>query len=306
MCIIAGTLRSVSKTNILAIPSLDKTRQLTIYSNKVDVLSESLMILPVPFPETVVFHETLMRYKSVFEDASNSFEKVLMTLNPLQTWSRASTVETLAALPTRRIGPYTVSIANSFEDLERLNPTTFRVDPALKEFLQTQYRPTMGFVCCVLTAGHQEYQPLAYSHQISGETLFVPTMHYHSKSTYTYTPAALDIADDWDHAVYTIGTVYDNAHTRYQDSEEWIPQQQNKIQWAAFPDQFVHGPLAALRCWRRVGAYKNMDLEFQLTSALASPQSSPGRDEEPDSLEHALRGLRGIFKSGILNLRKKP
>ena len=49
MCLISTEIQNVSKTKILVAPNFDKTRQLTVYSNFVNNISESnAMVLPVP------------------------------------------------------------------------------------------------------------------------------------------------------------------------------------------------------------------------------------------------------------------
>jgi hypothetical protein len=48
MCIIANPVVNVASTKLYVSPNKAGTRQLTIYSNDVDTMSENAMILPVP------------------------------------------------------------------------------------------------------------------------------------------------------------------------------------------------------------------------------------------------------------------
>jgi hypothetical protein len=113
MCIIAGPVDNVSKTKIFVLPSYDKQRQMTFYSNAVASPMNNLMILPVPHPSSVRLHK--VEYDNLFEDLSRSVSG-----------SRGFSVATRNAYYGREIldiidhGSYLVSIAQSISDLSRL------------------------------------------------------------------------------------------------------------------------------------------------------------------------------------------
>ena len=63
MCLISTEIQQVSKTKILVAPNSDNTRQLVVYSNYVNNVSNSnAMVLPVPLPHTIKFID-LSKYK---------------------------------------------------------------------------------------------------------------------------------------------------------------------------------------------------------------------------------------------------
>jgi hypothetical protein len=70
MCIISGPVISVNSTKILALPSNDGTRQLTVYRNAVATPESNAMCLPCPNPETIEFESVP---KDIFSQCSSSF-----------------------------------------------------------------------------------------------------------------------------------------------------------------------------------------------------------------------------------------
>jgi hypothetical protein len=283
MCIIRGPVDSVKKTNIFVAPSTDFSQQLTVYSNEVTTGAANMMILPVPYPETVSFKAV---YPTLFSDAAASFTEVdVLTENPLL-WRGSS-----PKLEVFRVGPYNVSIALSLADLDRIDADQLEpVSEELRYMLARTYGPDLmpvpyGFICCALQPGANTYEPLAYTHRALETGLFVPTKHFHGAEEEV-------IAKDWDHAVYSVRTSLAEAHT-----PGIYPRRENAIRWSALPDGFRYGPGEPLCKWLRKGEYTNKDLllPFQRQaepSRPATPPSPTGR-----GLATLLKGLRGIFTS---------
>ena len=69
MCIISNAVENVSNTKILIATNLSTNRQLTVYSNTVANISHNnAMILPVPYPQTIQFHDLELHYEVVFHN----------------------------------------------------------------------------------------------------------------------------------------------------------------------------------------------------------------------------------------------
>lgn len=243
MCIISKPVQSVSKTQIFAMPTLGE-RQLTVYKNHVSSPGENLMILPVPYPETLHF-ETHTLFLDIFTDLHSSLYWTSQDRDEMpHAWTRSATI-----LPVMEIGSYRVSVVPSVNEFNRLDPSVFSFPYELQELLSS-YSPVFGFVCCQLKAGGHEYEPLAYTHrQLYKHSLFLPTRHYH--------PNDFGIDADWDHEIYTIRTSFD-AHRC-----DGIPKQRNRLDRLShlYP---VH-PSEPVHCWKRVGLWDNIDLTFPLT-----------------------------------------
>lgn len=292
MCIITGPVDRVCGTQIFVAPSLDGRRQIVVYQNTVATRQPNLMILPVPNPTTVQFERSVMAYDALFEDAAISFTKFSAYRGGETTLSR-SIVQSSPPLPVHSVGPYQASIAFSLEDLNRLDPTIFTPSEDLQKLLASSYAfgkhsSPIGFICCVLRAGEHAYEPIAYSHEITGHSLFVPTKHFHSGE------ATTDLAHDWDHEIYSLGTELVKAH-RQLGTIHYRPRPQNNIQWSYFPSEFRHTARRELRLWSCQGTYANIDLTFPLQAPSPSMQPSVPRRRNSGTLEQGLKGLWGLW-----------
>lgn len=176
MCIISGAVNSVSKTKILIALNATKDRQLTVYANAVDNSTpQNAMILPYPSPESIRFHD-LSDYKDIFQDCAKSFRPKTMNLSASRSIYLSS--KGSSSLAVFQVGSYNVSVANSIDDLRRINRNVFQLTPGCLEVLAGKYAGNFGFVICQLKNGAENYHPMAYSHTIPS-SLFVPTKHYH-------------------------------------------------------------------------------------------------------------------------------
>lgn len=135
---ISTEIQKVSKTKILVAPNDDKTRQLVIYSNYIDNISDlNAMILPVPLPDTVQFIN-LSNYKNLFEDCDECFYKpsrgntYSMTLNMSYRTNNKS-------LEVFNVGNYQVSLAKNLEQINRVDSNIFKLSQGLKKTLEMFY-----------------------------------------------------------------------------------------------------------------------------------------------------------------------
>lgn len=276
MCIINGPVTSVNATNIFAGPSDDRTRQLTVYSNKVDTAAENSMILPVPFPDSVVLHD-LSYYPNLFTDLKRCFKttrplyKNALSANGYEHMARGAARER-PKLVVHRVGSYEASIVPSIDDFDRLSEQ-FKLSPDVANMLTTDYTniqgAPVGFVVCRLIPGAHEYHPFAYSHTLPGKYLFIPTKHFHPhepEPVPQYTTSITNLGlrshrkpnhgDDWDHVVYTAATdldTHDEDQLRFDGS--------SMVKWQKLPAEFRSMSALPLSRWSAEGHHKNIDLQ---------------------------------------------
>lgn len=249
MCIILNPVDQVKKTKLFVLPNMDKTRQMTIYSNVVASQNQNMMILPVPNGEDL---ELLpFRYKNLFVDLDYSVRKPRgfgMVSDEMLTFSRAATLEIIDH------GSYRVSIAPKLQDLLRLDQSVFPMTESLYTFFQKHYTSEFSYLCCVLKPGLQEYEPLCYSHPMhSSGRLFVPTLHYH-----VHPYGRIDTTSaDWDHLIYSADTTT-NANLGHASKNE------NSVLWEYFPPEFQKRKDCPIRCAGLTGYHANRDLTFEV------------------------------------------
>lgn len=177
MCIINENAH-VAKTQIFVSPNHNNTEQITVYANQVMTeSSNNVMILPVPNPNSVKFID-LSNYKNIFKDLEESYKE--------HTYSATNSLPmklSRSFLPTIDIGSYRITLVPHISQIDNINPTEFaKVRPFIKSILQKHY-PNFGFIICKLRPGKEtDYHPLAYSHSIHNNKLFVPTRHQHNHS----------------------------------------------------------------------------------------------------------------------------
>jgi hypothetical protein len=268
MCIISGPVNSVDATKILAIPSSNGKRQLTVYRNAVSTPATNLMILPCPTPNTVEFEYVP---KDIFKQCENSFTENY-TLSSRGVHKGMLSGNRSAPLPIQSHGSYDVVLVPNMNALYNVPQEFAFLTPEVISFLKSSYAPTFGFVLCKLKAGMTDYEPFAYSHdiQLNGQ-LFFPTKHYHvhshvsefntDTSFYAKAFASVQYSDDWDHALYSIGTSL-SAHTARRKE----PKSNNEIDWSKMPSNFRLGPNNTMH-WRDIyGSYDNVDIEMPLVA----------------------------------------
>lgn len=206
MCLISAAVNRVNNTQLLCAVNRNKTRQFTVYANKVDNPTlNNTMILPVPFPQTIKFHN-LSDYKRIFNDCDSCFSVQAMRLEV--SFGMAKKCRGGETLKVVSVGSYQASIANSLDELNLVNPDVFTITNEIKQFLAKHYQSmNFGFIICKLEVGNKDYHPFAYSHDIADQKIFLPTKHFHmhiNPMSY-FTPQTLvdeAFADDWGHDIY--------------------------------------------------------------------------------------------------------
>lgn len=300
MCIISNRVESVSKTKLFVGAKPLTNRQITVYANSVDNLTDgNAMILPVPFPNTVRFHD-LSNYTNFFDDCDNCFLKP-----KLKSLSNSYGVDGFSTnsktLEVFNVGSYQVSLAKSLDDLQRVNKSVFILSNGCDELLRKYYsNPNFGFIICKLATGKEDYHPFGYSHiMIDNNKMFIPTKHYHEhgfnrsnyKSNYesniesspmfqnfmsdfTFTP---NITEDWDHDIYLYNGSLEHNRDFYDMSKRgtWSGsnlKNKNKL-------DFDLGDLLHFEKHKVRGHKKNIDL-IAVVNTVPNNYMTMDRDED--------------------------
>lgn len=175
MCMISTEVNSVADTKLFCGVSANGQRQITVYSNKVDNISNgNAMILPVPLPHSLQFHN-LASYPDFFSDCKSCFSQPMKSLS-----FNLNMVDEAEGLVVFKVGSYLVSVAKNLSQLDQVNGKVFKLSPELKEILSMYYyQPYWGFIICKLVQGSHLYHPFAYSHDVIDGKIYLPTRHYH-------------------------------------------------------------------------------------------------------------------------------
>ena len=223
MCIISDTVDTVSSTKILAIPSKNGKRQLTVYSNTVLSPESNVMCIPVPNPNSVQFENVP---SDIFSKCAQSFKSTKSCMDYFSNFCNSS---------------YNAIIVRSMNEIN--NQNGFILSENIIEFLKKTY-PNYGVILCKLKKGKHKYKPLAYSHDID-DKLFLPTKEYYIKLTKQ--------ASNWDHTIYSVGT------PRWcHESTKTI--QNNKINWSKMPANYYLDCYVILNCYEKNGYCPNIDI----------------------------------------------
>lgn len=250
----SGPIFGVQNTNILCAINFNRTRQLIAYSNQVNSIeANNVMILPVPNPETVKFHD-LSYYPDLFEDCYKDFQmeyglgEGMDSFNPY--------------LKIINIGSYVCSLAMNKEEILQIDPGTFEINENLDKLLD-DYKD-YGFIICKMLENENNYEPLCYSHDVDNN-IFIPTRHYHIDTENDLTVKDIE---KWEHNIYIHNV--DNINKSSLDKEikyslslceeyEWCHINKRLLNTLGFnllPDDNNYHRL------KIYGQYKNIDLNF--------------------------------------------
>lgn len=285
MCMISDQIKSVGSTKIFCGVNKHQTKQLTVYANTVNnVSNNNAMVLPVPFPKSVEFYN-FENYKNFFDDCADCFysaAKGLSFTNEADGFSYGTKESTLKVY---NVGSYKVSLAHSLADLRKVNKTVFNLTDGLEDVLRKYYsKPLFGFIICKLVTGNEKYHPFAYSHNILPHKVFIPTRHYHDESHQSYfsdfaytqpyynidfflMPQARqksmspDYADDWDHDIYLYNVdVTSNKQVMRMNKCHEIWSKKVKLNFDK-----IKFPLPTCKMFTKIqinGAHPNMDISL--------------------------------------------
>lgn len=190
MCIMAGPVKSVTDTRIFVGADGNKTRQCVIYAMAVELQGKvNAMILPVPLgtgaPKGIELVD-LSNYPTIFDDLNEPFVERSRGLDSFGGASKGLTLE------VHKVGSYSVSIVPDVESVKRLG-AEFVLSPDTEHTLRECYPVGFAFVVARLRESGP-FHPLAYTHPLIAQRLFVPTRHEHG-GRHGELP-------EWDHLIF--------------------------------------------------------------------------------------------------------
>lgn len=267
MCIISGPVKGVAETQIFVGCDKHRSRQITIYGNKVENISQgNAMVLPVPYPDTVELID-LSKYKDIFKDCARDFYNDNLAFGQ---YSNSDGFRSNSTLAVFNVGSYAMSIAHGLSDLDRVDRSVFTLYPECRRVLSSHYSaPYWGFIICQLRSGNHKYHPVAYSHATLKGQYFIPTLHHHAHGASSWANAN---DGDWDHTIYVQNGV--NVKQVVAAGKELKPWQNwgydvnnnDEYKWkgtCSVDKTRLPFPLSNTRCFDRIdisGVYKNIDL----------------------------------------------
>jgi hypothetical protein len=208
MCMFSKPVNSVASTKLLVIDNGPK--QVTVYSNKVDLKDgkPTAMILPVPCNDASAELCGIRVYDlTACIGLMSTLDSMFMDRSPSLQSARGSRSRSALGPPIEvlRSGSYRYSVVPALADFARLQHEVFGVDPSsdLGTLLSKHYATGFAFMVCIIDAT-AAFAPIAYEHDkhTSGR-VFVPTRHFHGSTR----PAGRgpEIEDHWDHTVVSVG-----------------------------------------------------------------------------------------------------
>ena len=222
MCMINEPVDSIADTKLFASFNNNKTKQLMIYSNKIEnKISSNAMVLPVPNCASVQFH-SMKDIPNFFNNLDEKFIKQNFFLGKSTNRSYGITDDSFGAdtIEVLDVGSYLVSKVETIDDFDRLDQNVFQLSNGIKDIVSSKYSKQFGYLVCKLKVGSFDYEPLAYSHnpliKNNNSYLFLPSYHYHphnSANNFSNTHWFMEnnnsvvdnkYADDWSHDVYIV------------------------------------------------------------------------------------------------------
>ena len=234
MCILALPVRSVRNTRIFVGTNTEGDRQLTVYEMAVELVARrqaanstespgNAMILPVPAgaPEQIDLID-MTEAKDFFDALERCFQPMTLGIKSRGGGSRGF-------LEVHQVGSYNVSIANSYEELDLINPAVFTLSDDAKQVLGSQYSRLDGPKFCFVVAQLREsgqFHPLAFSHPIADDgKLFIPTKHEHGLKIPGVPEESLRGRAAWDHHIFHQSTATYDEQPRSKDRTERVGNQ---------------------------------------------------------------------------------
>lgn len=243
MCIFSGDVENVKNTKIFVAPCSRRTTQLTVYSNQVSLKNEGFMVLP--FPGKFVKFVDLTERKELFKDLEEYFPK-----------SRTKSLSYSYESKLEQVGSYQAVAMSDFKELSMTSKKlNIDLDPEVLSFLEKHYSSGFGFVVFRLMK-EMEYHPFGYVHTTDTGKMFVPTMHYHSRTGEG--PSDKQVTADWHHKIYLLNRELNTGMVRIRNFK--VPVSENVFDFRSLPGD-LELPQYLTKYEIRGNSFPNMDLE---------------------------------------------
>jgi hypothetical protein len=215
----------------------DDDQQFIVYSNEVTTKSDNnVMILPVPYPNSVKFYDLSSdKSKNFFKDMNKFVESLKPRTRGLSLGLESASSYSLKdseKLEVFSVGSYKVSIVPDINKFDNVDTTEFDINISNDfKFLLNKYysQSYMGFLVFKLKKGTVDYSPFGYSHDIPVQDqvkkIFVPTRHRHghqqrSRNYMSWTKSndpnesSEELFGDYDHSIYALNMVIDSIKAK--------------------------------------------------------------------------------------------
>jgi hypothetical protein len=222
-------------------------------------------------------------YPDIFDDINKPFNRYRFE------WACMSSNQIVQEkLVVQQVGSYKVSIAQSLDDLDRLQFETFNLSSHIKKLLQKEYPANFGYVVAIIDAD-KSFHPIAYTHDLWNNELFVPTLHHHEHKEDILRARAASMAKlgiplteeymaalatpvsvneiDWSHSIFVYNNqelpdiLSNNPHGVFSESVSDLPK-------TRLPCLNSDELLCLTKVSINSGFTKNCDLLFSLISSL--------------------------------------
>ena len=188
----AAEVDDVSGTTILVISRPADGRQTVVYGTKIASKHANAMILPVWNPEKTR-GSILLHNMEDCPDFLKTVTDLCLKAQPMGRNTRGGgdmfQLSSNSRLEVEQVGGYSVSVAPTAADLQRLDRDQLTVRDDALRLVQSPYPKDYSFVVAQFEATGQrgqkkEFHPLAYTAPAPPACVaHVPTMHYHGPST---------------------------------------------------------------------------------------------------------------------------
>jgi len=163
--------------------------------------AKNAMILPAPLKAGQKIEVLdLSKDKFSFERISKWFPKIANPRAQKFLKKERKSASSQGKLDVLAVGNYFISLAETLDDLDRIDPEVFKVSPNIKDLFSKHYSKGFGFVVCSFDPNKSmKAHPLGYVHDLmDGGKMFVPTRHQHTEE--------VKDEEDFDHEIYSINT----------------------------------------------------------------------------------------------------
>jgi hypothetical protein len=168
--------------------------------------AKNAMILPAPLKSGQKIQVLdLSKDSFSFKTLHTFFPKILTERDIDAPRGRGMPTQSFEKLEVLSVGNYFISLAESLDDLDRIDSDVFTVSPNIKELFSQHYAKGFGFVVCSFDPEKSmQAHAIGYVHDVlDNGRLFVPTRHQHT----------VDVkpTEHFDHEIYSINTTADGG-----------------------------------------------------------------------------------------------
>jgi hypothetical protein len=232
MCIIADSVKDVSKTNIaifqvgyvMGNSNNPIPAQLVVYSAQVESeVDSNAFILPVYNPSNQVENiipVDMTNGNLFFSEIKSLFGK-WFPQRISNSWTNSRVAE--SALPVHKVGNYKFSIMPNKKDFERIDQTQLNIDPNAKVSIDVHSDNYSFIVYQFFKKGKIDIEPFGYVCP-TNNSVFVPTIHGHPHNqTLGFATRPLNEFEQlasYDHTIYVLLKCLDNSKSLKLDQTD--------------------------------------------------------------------------------------